>query len=402
MTHYFLLKRMDLFRISVRQVFRKRKSNLGIILSIALGMAGVILILTMGDKVKLTLNEDLELLGGATVVKFWYQQGLSADERIQTPMEISQESGDAVRKIPGVASVSILTMASGYSTWEDHEISDYTLLGIDQYYWDVITVKAIKGTFFGGTEVEERERVCVLGEELARKIFGSIDVVGTYLPIRRSLYRVTGILGGANAGDKANCAYIPFSTINDRVESVFPTRMYVRCKTWDDVPGVVEKTPNIIINIQGPGDLQMDVPWGPLKHLKRIVFWVELFIILSVSATLVIGGFGIWNGMMTSVKSRTREIGLKKAMGAEDGDILFQFLTEAVTLSFSAAILGILLGRGAIAVACWLLDTQASEMLFLSYSALSLGFSLFLGVVAGFYPALRASHMEVVSAIRYE
>ncbi len=365
-------------------------------------MAGVILILTMGDKVKLTLNEDLELLGGATVVKFWYQQGLSADERIQEPIGITQESGEAVRQIPGVASVSILTMASGHTTWEEHEISDYTLLGIDQYYWDVITVKAIKGAFFGGNVVEERERVCVLGEELAKKIFGTIDVIGTYMPIRRSLYRITGILGGTNAGDRANCAYIPFTTINDRIETIFPTRMYVRCKTWDDVPNVVKRAPQVIIDTQGPGDLRMDVPWGPLKHLKRIVFWVELFIILSVSATLVIGGFGIWNGMMTSVKSRTREIGLKKAMGAEDGDILFQFLTEAVTLSFSAAVLGTILGRGAIAVACWLLDTQASEVLFLTYSLLSLAFSLFLGIAAGFYPALQASHMEVVSAIRYE
>jgi putative ABC transport system permease protein len=131
-------------------------------------------------------------------------------------------------------------------------------------------------------------------------------------------------------------------------------------------------------------------------------WWVVLFIIVAILATLALGGFGIWNGMMSAVQARTREIGLKKAMGAEDQDILKQFLSEAVCLGVGSAMVGILLGHLAITWIAALLESHPPRPFFLASVALGLMLSLTISLVAGFYPARRASQMDVVTAMRYE
>jgi putative ABC transport system permease protein len=397
-----LIRYRDLLFISMRQVARQYRRYFGIVLSIAFGTAGVIVILTMGDEVKLNLNKDLELLGGATVIKCWFERGLSPNERVSEFKEFNPKIAEAVRGLPGVATASLITFAPGNAIWNEQEFSGFTLLGIDEYYWDVTTVRVIGGAFFGPDEVRERQRVCVLGRLLALKIFGSIDVIGSQLPIRGTVYRVVGILGGANAGDREECAFIPFTTVNDRVDQLMPSRLYVRSRTWDEVPAVAEAIPTTVAQFKNIEGLLVDVPWGPLQHLKRIVLWVELFVIFAITATLVLGGFGIWNGMMTAVKARTREIGLKKAMGAQDFDILFQFQAEAVCLSVGAALLGVGLGRVAVELLARALDSHPPENQFFIYAGLSLIFSILLGSCSGIYPSIRASRMEVVSAIKYE
>jgi putative ABC transport system permease protein len=121
-----------------------------------------------------------------------------------------------------------------------------------------------------------------------------------------------------------------------------------------------------------------------------------------VAASLILGGFGIWNMMMSAVRSRTREIGLKKAMGAKGRDILSQFLTESLSLSMVAALVGVLAGRlGVELISLWL-GSRPSEVLFFASTGLGLAFAMVIGVGAGLYPSLQASRMTVVHALRYE
>ena len=122
---------------------------------------------------------------------------------------------------------------------------------------------------------------------------------------------------------------------------------------------------------------------------------MEFFVYLSLAATLLLGGVGICNIMTAAVRSRTREIGLKKAFGAEDRDILAQFLMESLWLSLGAAFLGGILGRITIGIIGWIIGHQVSEDLFFIYLGLSFVFAIFLGVSAGLYPSLQASRMEV-------
>ena len=389
-------------RISARQVIRQHKRYLGVVLAIALGTAGFIVIVTMGREVKTNLNKDLDLLGGATIVKVYFQEGATSEDQLERPKWFRDRTMQAMRRIPGATAASLISRYRGETTWGDRNM-DYIMYGVDEFFWEVNGVTAKSGRLFGPDAVKGRRNVCVLGEELAKRIFGHTDVVGEHFPINNSLFLITGILDAGNVQDRAQFAYIPLTTEMDRIQSwLLPKRAYVRCATWDDVEKVAAVLPKVVEEQQGAEGLIVEVAREQLKHVKRIVWWVELFIYFSVSATLILGGFGIWNGMMTAVKSRTREIGLKKAMGAEDMDIMVQFLAESVCLSFGAAILGIGLGVLGVEVVKRLLSTIPPRDLFYLYSAVSLGFSLLLGIGAGFYPSLRAARMEVVSAIRYE
>lgn len=397
-------KLFDLLRVSLRQVIRQRRRYLGIILAISLGTCGFILVLTVGQDVKRNLNRDLDLLGGSTRIRVNFEEDYSNRASIPKPQWFRDETIHALRQIPGVRNISLAAAktAPAVATLKSGEVR-FRLLGVDEAFWEVNSFLPVHGSFFGEAEVRGRQRVCVLGKQLARLIFDTQDVVGRLLPMDGELYEVKGVLGGTGIAERADYAFIPLTTAQDRIRGLsLLDCLYVRCQTWDDVASVASAIPRVMEAFQ-PGDrYHLEVAWEQLKRVQRIAWWMQTFIYLSIVATLVLGGMGIWNGMMASVQARTREIGLKKAIGAEDRDILVQFLGEAWFLSLGSALLGIVFGRGAVQLVSVILKSPPSEELFGLSVALSIVFSLILGVGAGFTPSTIASRMEVVSALRYE
>ncbi len=398
------LRIYDLWLVGMRQVIRQMRRYLGVFVSIALGTAGFIVVITMGQEVKKTLNLDLDLLGGATVVKVYFEDYDPNHGRFSMPQKFSDTTVEALRAMPGVKSVSTAAWKTGGSetTWQSVH-TRFTLVAVDGFFWQVNGLTPSVGELFGAGAVRDRTRVCVIGEELARRIFGRIDVVGELLPIDNDLYRVSGVLSQAMGGDRATQAFIPLTTAQDRIARLSPVdRLYMRCATWDDVSKVADSIQGVVAQNQSAERLQIRVAWDPLQRVQRIAWWIELFVYLAIVATLTLGGVGIWNGMMAAVQSRTREIGLKKAMGAEDRDILLQFLIESAFLSSGSAIVGVAVGRIGVEAVSRFLHCHAPEQLFALCVGFGILFSLLLGIGAGFYPSLRASRMEVVSAIRYE
>lgn len=391
----------DLLHVSLRQVVRQRKRNFGIVLAIALGTAGLIVIMAMGDEVKKNLNRDLDLLGGATLIKVEFEDEKNPGERVKS---FTDGTVDALRKIPGVEVVSRASeLVSWMPLFKGKKYHNIPVIGVDHWFWSACSLEAVHGTALTQSVVDERALVCVLGPTLAQAVFGKENAVGEFLPLQGELYRVIGVVSGLQIGDRTNYAFIPLTTAQDRKGANFKAdRLYLRCKTWDDVKPVSEAIPKVVASHQDPRFLNLEVSWEQLKRVTTIVWWVELFVYLSIGATLTLGGFGIWNGMMTAVTSRTREIGLKKAMGAEPADIMGQFLCESLCLSISASVLGVILGYVAIMVSSHYLGSTPSRQIFFMYTGISIAFSGFLGLVAGFYPALRASRLDAVTAIRYE
>jgi putative ABC transport system permease protein len=276
-------------------------------------------------------------------------------------------------------------------------------LAVDDAFWQVRSFWPQRGRLFGAEDVAGHKRVCVLGAELARKVFGTYDAVGQSFEFNQEVYQVSGVLGGVTDSGLANAAFLPLTTAKDRLTGpLLPDRLYVRCRTWDDVSEVATALPKLISSHQSPEELQVEVSWEGLKRVQRLAWWIEFMVYLAISTTFVLGGVGIWNVMMAAVTSRTREIGLKKAMGAEDRDILAQFLSEALCLSAGAALLGAGLGRIMMEIMGAAIGSRPSENLFFLGLCLGFAFAVILGVGAGLYPSLRASRMEVVSAIRYE
>ena len=179
-----------------------------------------------------------------------------------------------------------------------------------------------RGNLFGPGAVAGRERECVLGAELAKHVFGSLDIRGRLLEINNDIYWVSGVLGGVTDSGAANSAFIPLTTGEDRLAGpLLPDRLYLRCQTWDDVSRVAAAIPAVVKSTQSPEELNVEVSWEGLKRVLQLAWWIQFLIYLATGATFILGGVGIWNVMMAAVVTRTREIGLKKAMGAEDRDI---------------------------------------------------------------------------------
>jgi len=392
----------DIVRISIRQVLSQRRRYIAVILAIALGTAGFIVIITMGRDVKKNLNRDLDLLGRATLIRAYLDPYLPSHKYTKI-QQFPPDTIEALRALPGVEAVSVIVSKPvAFSSFQKEKVV-FPLVGADGFFWDVNSFTPVKGLFFTADDVAQRRRVCVLGTRLAEKIFGHTDVVGRLCLIDNEVYRVSGILGGVAVGDLIEYGFVPITAAESLISGLSPRqKLYIRCISWDDVSKVAAAIPDTIHAHQLTDSLRIEVRWDELKRVKSVAWWVELFVYFSTAATLILGGFGIWNGMMATVKSRKAEIGLKKATGAEDSDILLQFLIEALSLSFSSALLGGFIGRGAIEIGGFLLKSRPSDKLFFSCVGLALLFSLVLGAGAGFYPALKASRMEVVNALRYE
>ncbi len=387
----------DLLTISVRQVVRHRRRYLGVVLAIALGVAGFINIITMSREVKRNFNEDLDLIGGVTIIRIYFDNG-----RSYQPQWFRDNTLTALSRLDGVKEMSLMAVKWGNTSWHGQQYN-FAVLGVDETFWQVRNFWAQTGNLFGAESVAGRNRECVLGAELARKIFGSQDVRGRSLEINSEAYWVSGVLGGVTDSGSANAAFLPLTTAKDRLPGqVLTDRLYLRCQTWDDVSRIATAIPDIIKFNQSPEELHVEVAWEGLKRVQQLAFWIQFLIYLAIGATFILGGVGIWNVMMAAVATRTREIGLKKAMGAEDKDILAQFLSEALCLSIGAALLGALLGRIMMEFLGYLLGSRPPENLFFLGLALGFLFAVILGVGAGLYPSLRASRMEVVTAIRYE
>ena len=390
----------DLLRVSAQQTLRQRARYAGVMLAMTIGIVGLIVVISMGRDVKRNLNQDLDLLGGATLIKVYFNPHLPALARTA----FRRETLDALRRLPGVSGVSAIALKTEHAS---SAVRDrrywFVLVGVDRHFWKANSFTPSAGRLFTPDDIEGRRKVCVLGAELARSIFGEGESIGRLLPIDRDLYEVIGLLADPSIGDRNQWAFIPLTTAQDRVQGLTPVnRLYVRCADWESVRSVAEAVPATVRIGQSAEGLEVEVGWERLRYIQRIVWWIGLFIYVSIVAALCLGGFGILNGMLAAVKARTREIGLKKAMGAADRDILVEFLAEALYLSLGSAVAGIILGRLAIQGISHLLHSPPPEDLFLMCAGFSVVFAVTLGLAAGAYPSIRASRMDVVSAVRYE
>jgi putative ABC transport system permease protein len=370
---------------------------MGVVLAIALGVAGFLNIVTMSREVKKNFNENLDLIGGVTVLRIYFD-----NQRSYRPQWFREQTIAALKHLDGVKELTLTSVRYAHTNWRGQHFG-FTTLAVDEGFWQVRNFWPLSGKLFGLEAVTGRKREVVLGAELAKKIFGDVQIRGKDLEINQEIYQVSGVLGGVTDSGLANSAILPLTTAEDRFPGrLLADRLYLRCNTWDDVATVAAAIPGVIKSCQSPEELHVEVAWEALKRVQQLEWWIEFLIYLATTATFILGGVGIWNVMMAAVTSRTREIGLKKAMGAEDRDILAQFLSEALCLSAAAALLGAGLGRALMEILSYFIESRPPEELFFYGVTLAFLFAVLIGVGAGLYPSIRASRMEVVTAIRYE
>jgi putative ABC transport system permease protein len=388
----------DLIVVSSRQLIRHHRRYLGAGLAIALGVAGFLSIICLTRELKHNFNENIDLIGGVTIIGIYFDN----NNRSYQPQWFRDQTLTAIKQLSGVKELSQSTTNQITAIWHGQQFA-VTALMADDAFWRVRKFWPQSGRLFGQDAVVGRKRECILGRELAKNIFGSTHAEGKCVEVGRETYQVNGVLGGVTGGNLANSMVIPLTTAQDRLEGrILADHIYLRCATWDDVDRVAAAIPGIVNTFQSAQELHVEVAREGLKRVRRLAWLIEFLVYLATGATFILGGAGIWNVMMAAVTSRTREIGLKKAMGAEDRDILAQFLSEALLLSAGAAILGALLGRIVIEGTSGIIGRHPPEALYFFGLTIGFLFALLTGVVAGLYPAIRASRLDVITAVRYE
>lgn len=391
----------DLFRVSLRQVVRQR--SFGVVFSIALGITAFIVLAVLGREIRYKIGQDMVLMGGVNVIQ------ISMDDAQypgQPRREFYPETVEALRALPGVGLVSC-NIRSGKSfslRGEGERTLDVHFIGIDQLFFDVYSLTLDVGRPLDATDVSQRRRVCVLGRDAAKNLYGSPEAaLGKLLFLSQDVFEVVGVVSGIMLGSWSQGGFLPYTAHQDRNwGSAKVDRLFVRAVGWEDVSRLTSLIPQTVRAHQAAPYLTLKIQEDQLARLQTTFLWVEALLWLGIAASLMLGGFGIWSGTFAAVRARTREVGLKKAMGGADADILAQFLAEALCKSVAGGILGIALGVVLVKLGGWLLTTDMSYPLLFASSAGSIVFSAVIGIAGGLYPAMQASRMDVVTALRFE
>lgn len=391
----------DLFRVSLRQVVRQR--GFGVILSIALGITAFIVLAVLGREIRYKVGQDMVLMGGVNVIQAHMDDAAYPG---QPRREFYPDTVDALRALPGVGMVS--RNLRGGRVFELRTSGERRIrmdfIGIDQYFAEVYSLTLVAGRLFDATDIEGRRRVAMLGREAAQMLYEEPeDAVGKLLILGQDVFEVVGVVSGVMLGSWGRGGFLPYTVMIDRNwSSGRVDRLFVRAIGWEDVAPLVKLIPEEVHEHQAAPHLVIQTQKEQLARIQTTFMWVEALLWLGIIASLMLGGFGIWYGTFAAVRARTREVGLKKAMGGSDADILAQFLAEALCKSLAGGVLGILLGVLLVEFGSWALGTGVSYPLLLASSVGSILFSALIGVAGGLYPAIQASRMDVVSALRFE
>jgi putative ABC transport system permease protein len=291
------------------------------------------------------------------------------------------------------------------------------LVGVLPNYLDINSLRMVEGRFFNAGDNDRSAPVCVLGEAAKVNLLGYESAEGKYVKVNDTWLQVIGVLAGQSTADseiegmetteRNNLILAPLNTVMRRFED---SNSYLH----DEIDGIYIKitpktdsvgTSRVIDAIlsathKDAGDFSVIVPAGLLEQKRRTQSTFKVVMTCVAGISLLVGGIGIMNIMLATVVERTREIGLRRAIGARQADIIRQFLTEALLISIAGGLIGILFGflmsRIIAAAAGW-----SSTVTFASI-ALAFGVSLAIGALSGFYPALQAAQLDPIEAIRYE
>ncbi|MDT8303191.1 MAG: ABC transporter permease [Sedimentisphaerales bacterium] len=307
------------------------------------------------------------------------------------------------------------------------------IVGSIPWFTEISPVHILRGRFLSSIDLHQQRSVCVVDEQLVRSLFGFKDPIGKDIQIQGNCYRVVGVAGAPPLGDKRNgfgndisaatdsdsgaagTVYLPLSTAKSRfteltatfsggnqtIEKVQLQKITVQVKSTDQVLPMHDILDTLLARIhEDKKDYRIVVPLELLRQAKQTqrIFSIVLGSIAAIS--LLVGGIGIMNIMLATVSERTREIGIRRALGAKKRDIVIQFLSETLILTLSGGIMGIALGT-----LLPLLVTHFGKMPTVitgSSMVLAFGISGLIGVIFGLYPAYRAANMDPIESLRHE
>lgn len=393
----------------------KLRSSLTI-LGVSVGVITVIFMVSIIQGLNKAFADQIESLGSNTIFVSKFDPSFGRPPKTEElhRKELTMEDADAIRReAPSIVEVSpIRRMISATLRYADKETETPVLLGVTQYYEFVNSQTTSKGRFVNEIDIEHRSNACVLGVDVERALFPYEDPLDKEIKINGNTFRVIGImepLGNFFGQSRDNSIFIPISTFEMHYpdlpapQVVFfiiirpVSRAFVK-SAIDEITDILRRRRRLPAN--APNNFGISSQDSLLDIYNQLTGATALVLTAVSFVALMIGGIGVMNIMLVSVTERTKEIGVRKAVGATRGNILSQFLIEAVVLTGAGGLAGLAVGE----IASLLMNKYSPLPAFVPFWAIlvGIGISAGTGIVFGLWPAWKAARLDPIEALRYE
>ena len=400
-------------KIALESLWANKMRSFLSMLGIIIGVGAVIAIVSIGTGSTQQVTSRIANLGSNMITVYpRVPRGQGGRiSNVSSQEKFSLELTDYIEKFcPSVIKAIPVKQISGRLISNDVSVNT-TILGTNIDYTGVNNYKVDIGNFISGNDDEERRQVMVLGSQLAQDLFEDDNPIGKRIKVNYDgqvyMFDVIGVMkekGGSMGGDLDDRAYIPLSVATDKLtNSDFVTSYIAQAASSEKASTAVNELKNFMAKFLDDKDQEQFRIFSQDEILDTVSSVTETMSIMLggiAAISLLVGGIGIMNIMLVSVTERTREIGVRKAMGARNAHILFQFLMESLNLSSFGGILGIGFGW----IAAYFLSQYGDWPMVIAPLSIGLafGFALFIGIFFGLYPAMKAAKMNPVDALRYE
>ncbi len=398
-------------RLSFRAITRSKVRAALTVLGILIGVAAVVVVVALGNAVRDTVMGEIDTLGANTIYVF-PQDTRSSGAKVAGRAKLTEEDVTAVlREANSVSEATPMSTTRAQLVIGDRNAST-SVFGVGDSFFKVMGFSVDRGFTFSPIEIRTKAKVVILGDSVREELFGSQDGIGEYIRIGKYPFRVVGILkkkGQSPFGeDQDDRVLVPIGTFRTRLLPSSGGRIQQFVASASDertVERAVTQIETILrqrhrIDPDDQPDFQIRTQ-AEIRKSNEAVFSSLTALLSSIAAiSLLVGGIGVMNIMLVSVTERTREIGIRMAIGASEGDILFQFLIEAVTLSVLGGVAGLAFGVGTVTLLAralgWSMTIPASAVI------MAFATSGTIGVLFGFLPARRAARLDPIEALRHE
>ena len=405
-------------------------------LGIIFGVSSVIAMLAIGEGASQDAQEKIAQLGSHNIIIKTVEppEDQTAGGQQQTMIEYGLTYADAERFRNGIPNVQVIVPNRRLSQQAQYRTRRVAIevIGTVPWYPEISNVRVKHGRFLSSTDMHYKRGICAVDEKLVRELFAFDYPLGQDVKIASDYYRVVGVVteqtsaqaangfenrdptGAKKSGANLGCVYIPLNTVRNRfgemtmqittgsrnIEKVELQEIIVKVREIDQVMGTRRSVQTLMGRFHKKSDYEIIVPLELMRRAKEFqrIFTIVLGSIAAIS--LVVGGIGIMNIMLATVSERTREIGIRRALGAKKRDIIFQFLSETLMLTLFGGILGITLGS---LIPFFVTHFgQMRTVITTSSLVLAFGISAGVGIIFGLYPAYRAANMDPIESLRHE
>ncbi len=410
------------FFLTVRIAWRalaKNKMRAGLtVLGVVIGIAAVTTMVSLGQSASALVQGQFSALGTNMILVF---PGQRNREGLQQPiMTLTARDSEALAKdCPSVLATSPVIGTSGKIIYASSNFTPREMLGVSSDFPIVRNWPVKRGEFFSERDVTSANKVCVIGHTIVAKLFQTTNPIGETIRVKNIPFRVVGVLSkkGANmvGHDQDDTVLLPYTTVRKRLHgSEFDNvgAIMVTARSMRAMPSAQLEIDDLLaerhrIQPGQPRDYDVQNTTEIANIFGAVTGTLTLMLASIAGISLIVGGVGIMNIMLVSVTERTREIGIRMAVGARAADILRQFLIEAVLLSVVGGMIGFLLGVGAsigmvTVINSYTTGTKWTHEVSFTAGIVAFVFAAMVGVFFGYYPARRASRLDPIEALRYE